>query len=585
MARPTEEIKDRLDIVEFIKGYIDVKPAGKNFKALCPFHQEKTPSFMISPDRGIWHCFGCGEGGDIFKFIMRYESLEFYEALRILAERAGVELKNLSPADQRQFGILYDLNSAAAEFFEKSLEGSKKAQEYISSRGIDKKTQKEFSVGFAPSGTDELTLALINDGFAIEDIVRAGLVIKTERGRYLDRFRGRLMFPIHSHFGKIVGFSGRILPEFDNEKVGKYINSPDTPIYNKSRILYGFWNSKIPIRNEGKALLVEGQMDFLLSWQDGVRNVAATSGTALTAEHLRALRRVTNKIVLGFDKDEAGQMAIERSIDLAGAQDFTVRILSLNKFDDPAEAVMKKPGFIKDAIKNAKTGMEYYIDRYLKPSAMESIEEKKVAIRTVLMKIKNLWSPVERSHWIGELSHRSGVKEKDLIEELDKLSLGAKEEVPTARQTDEDRKLDRRDIITEQILGLATGSDDYKKELSSYVYLISPNYKDAFGAIIGKSDKMTPDVERIVNFITLQAGFLFTVIPEDSLDAEFKNLLKELTIEYLKVERERISAQISAAEKREDDEQASKLLHEFDDVLRKMQDIENVSQEVKEARR
>lgn len=393
------------------------------------------------------------------------------------------------------------------------------------------------------------------------------------------------MFPIHSHFGKIVGFSGRILPEFDNGKVGKYINSPDTPIYNKSRILYGFWNSKIPIRNKGEALLVEGQMDFLLSWQDDVDNVVATSGTALTADHLKVLRRVTNKIVMGFDKDEAGQMAIERSIDLAGAQDFTVRILSLDKFEDPADAVIKKPGFMKDAIKNAKTGMEYYFDRYLKPPAMESIEGKKVAIRTVLMKIKNLWSPVERSHWIGELSHRSGVKEDDLIEELEKLSLGVKEEVPATEKNHEDRKLNRRDAITEQILSLATGSDDYKKELSSYVYLISPNYKDAFGAIIGKSDKMTPDVEKIVNFITLQAGFLFTVISEDRLDAEFKNLLKELTMEYLKVERERIGAQISAAEKREDDEQAAKLLREFDDVLRKMQDIENVSQEVKETRR
>jgi len=398
MARPSEDIKDRLDLVEFIKSYIDVKPSGKNFKAICPFHNEKTPSFMISPDRQIWHCFGCGEGGDIFKFLMRYENIEFYEALRILAERAGVELKSVSPEDQRQFGILYDLNSRAAEFFEEALKNSKKAKEYVAKRGLKEETISDFVIGFAPASVDELTVSLINDGFAVADIVRAGLTIKTEKGRYVDRFRGRIMFPIHNHFGKVVGFSGRILPEFEKEDVGKYINSPDTPIFNKSKLLYGFWQSKKEIRDQDSALLVEGQMDFLMAWQNGIRNVFATSGTALTSDHLRTLRRITGNLIMAFDSDSAGQMAAERSIDLAGASDFSVKIMSLGKYKDPAEAVVKDPEFLKKAIENAKSGMEYYFERYLTEDALSDIRNKKLAVRTLLSKIKSLWSPIEKSH-------------------------------------------------------------------------------------------------------------------------------------------------------------------------------------------
>ena len=575
MPRPTEEIKDKLDLVEFIKGYLDLKPAGKNFKAICPFHQEKTPSFMVSSERQIWHCFGCGEGGDIFKFLMRYENLEFYEALSVLAERAGVELKRLSPADQRQFGILYELNLAAAEFFENSLKNSKKAQEYVKTRGLKEETIKDFMVGFAPNGVDELTVQLINHGFAIEDIVRAGLTIKTERGRYLDRFRGRLMFPIHNHFGKVVGFSGRILPEFDNGKSGKYINSPDTPIFNKSRLLYGFWQSKRNISEEKQALLVEGQMDFLLVWQDGVRNVVATSGTALTSYHLKTLRRVTNKIIMAFDKDEAGAMAAERSIDLAGANDFTVYNLSLGKFEDPADAALGETGFIKKAMKEAKTGMEYYFERYLVPESMESVDKKKLAIRSVLLKIRSLWSPIERSHWIQQLSHKSGIREKELFEELERLAGDKGGEQVVAKESRETRKLTRRDIIVEQVLSFAAGDDRLKKEVKTLEEYIPPHYKDVFTAIIEGGADTSPQVRSLVDLVTLQSGFLFEVIPEDRLETEFKHLIKELALEYLRAERERVGVEISVAESGDEEKKTIDLLRKFDDILRKMQDIEN----------
>lgn len=222
MTSPIQEIKDRLDIVEFIRSYIPLLPAGKNFKAICPFHKEKTPSFMVSPERQTWHCFGaCSEGGDIFKFLMKYENLEFYEALKVLAEKAGVELKKISPAEHKQFGVLYEINESAKVFFQKELERSSEAKNYLKGRGLKDETIKEFELGFSSAGFDNLNHYLIKSGYDIKDIERAGLNYKTKQGSYVDRFRNRIMFPIYNHFGKVVGFSGRILPAFAEASAGK----------------------------------------------------------------------------------------------------------------------------------------------------------------------------------------------------------------------------------------------------------------------------------------------------------------------------------------------------------------------------
>src|SRR3989344_5357251 len=335
---PVEQIKEKLDIVEFIRGYISVQPAGKNFKALCPFHKEKTPSFIISPDRQTWHCFGsCSEGGDIFKFLMKYENLEFYEALKILAEKAGIELRKIAPAEQKQFNILYEINEEAKEFFKKNLnlEGAAEAKKYLLDRGLKKETIEEFELGFASDEWETLSLYLIKKGYSAFDIERAGLAYKNERGGLIDRFRGRIIFPIHNHFGKVIGFSGRILPRLETPEIGKYINSPETLIFNKSKILYGFYKSKNFIREIKTAVLVEGQMDFLACWQDGVKNIVAVSGTALTIDHLKVLKRQTDQLIFCFDNDEAGLKAAERSIDLANSQDFNVKILTLKEHKDP----------------------------------------------------------------------------------------------------------------------------------------------------------------------------------------------------------------------------------------------------------
>ena len=454
---PAQLIKEKLDLVQFIKNYIVLQPAGRNFKGLCPFHHEKTPSFMVSPDRGTWHCFGCGLGGDLFSFVMKYDNLEFGEALKILAEKAGIELRRVSPQEYKQFGLLYDINAAAKEFFRAELEKADVARKYLGERKLVPETVAEFEVGWAPNASDALGKHLINIGFDPADVIRAGLIAKNERGLAYDRFRGRIMFPIHNHIGKVVGFTGRILPQLDTGDMGKYVNSPETPVFQKSKLLYGFWKSKNPIRDAGGAFLVEGQMDFLMTWQSGMKNVIATSGTALTSEHLRSLRRATDRLILSFDNDEAGLNALERAIDLAEAEDFGVKVARLGEYKDPADAVAADPEFLKKAVAAAVPAPQFYFDRYLPPKADLKDRNYLAKLRLVLGKLMRMASAVERDLWMRELADRAGVG----LETLQSEAAGLAEPAAAAPERSDDiapaapgaeRQLTRRELLAERYL-------------------------------------------------------------------------------------------------------------------------------------
>ncbi len=567
MALPSEEIKEKLDIVEFLKGYLELRPAGKNFKALCPFHGEKTPSFIISPERQMWHCFGCGEGGDIFKFLMKQENLEFYEALKVLAEKAGIELKRISPADQKQFGVLYDINNVATEFFRNTLAVSNKGKAYVKERGLKDETISEFEIGFAPNGFDELTLYLINKGFDIDDIARSGVTFRSDKGKYMDRFRGRVMFPIHNNFGKVVGFSGRILPEFDTGESGKYVNSPETPIFNKSKLLYGYYKTKNFINDSRTVLLVEGQMDFLMSYQDGVKNVVATSGTALSLDHLRTLKRVADRIVIGFDNDEAGLLAAERNIDLASANDFDVAILPFgetSEWKDPAELVEKSPGMLSELILNARKAMEHYFKRHLKAE-----NNDRHAIRTVLTKIRNIWSPIEKAHWIKELSHLTNISEKNLTDEMEKIGDPLTERTSGIVETAEKRKMTRIELICERLLSLISLKESFKESVKEHLSFMPANYKLVYHAVAG-GERATPQIQEIVNIVSLQD---FEMLPEDEerISIEFQELIKELKLEYLNKEREEMMRRILESGENSKDE----ALKEFQDISTKIQLIKD----------
>ncbi|MFA6354145.1 MAG: DNA primase [Candidatus Paceibacterota bacterium] len=543
----SETIKEKLDVADFLKGYLNLQPAGRNFKALCPFHKEKTPSFMISPERQNWHCFGCNLGGDIFSFLMRYENIEFAEALKILAERAGVELARVSSGEYKYFGLLYDINEAAKKYFQKELVRSESARKYLTDRGLKEETINEFEIGFAPNLPDALNLFFANNSnFRPDDILRAGLGVKSERGRQFDRFRGRVMFPICNSLGKVVGFTGRILPEFDIGQFGKYVNSPETPIFNKSKVLYGFSKSKEFIRDEKSVFMVEGQMDLLMSYQAGIKNVVATSGTALTPDHLKLLRRLTEEIVLNFDSDEAGLAAGERAIDLAESFDFNVKVVVLKDFKDPAEAVEKDPAGLLTAITKATPAPEFYFERYLPKGADYSSREMLRSLRVVLGKIKNIQSAVSREFWLKQLSKRVGISEKTLAEESEGLAAKSSENKEESDLNNiEERKISRRELLSERLISAALQRNNLAV-VEDVAECLPVRYQNIV-TLLERGDKRSPDpkIDQILNLVILRS--------EEIGDAELAGVKKHLRLEFQKDRHLEITAKIREAELNKDE--------------------------------
>ncbi|OGZ54716.1 MAG: DNA primase [Candidatus Ryanbacteria bacterium RIFCSPLOWO2_01_FULL_48_26] len=559
----TELIKEKLDVVDFIRGYLNLQPAGKNFKACCPFHKEKTPSFMVSPERQSWHCFGCGAHGDVFGFLMQHENLEFGEALRVLAEKTGVELRRLNPGEYKIAGLLYEINSVAMDFFKKSLQGFARGKKYLEERGLTQNTIEEFDIGWAPAEAEALSLHFLNSNYKPEDIIRAGLAVKTDRGMLLDRFRGRIMFPIHNHLGKVVGFTGRILPQYEGEGIGKYINSPESPIFNKSKLLYGFFKSKNVIKETGAAFLVEGQMDFLMSWQAGVRNAVASSGTALTSDHLHLLRRVCDELILSFDSDDAGSTAMERAIDLAESSDFNVKVVVLDDVKDPAEAVQKDPKILSEGIVHARPAMQFYFDKYLPKSGLldYSRREELRALRVVLGKLKVIASPVARNSWLNELSRRTGVAEKVLTEEMERIEV-RKEVSGTANEGGENsnqdfhiKKYSRRELIGERLLGMAVARNNFSI-LEDFKEYLADFHKRSF-EILKKGGRRSDDMDldEIINLIILGS--------KDLKDEEAEQLKRELMKEFIKERKNVLTAMVKRAEQEGDETGLASALEEL----------------------
>ena len=588
MSDTAQLVKDKIDIVDFLRQYVELKPAGKNFKARCPFHKEKTPSFMVSPERQSWHCFGsCSEGGDIIKFLMKYENLEFYDALKILAEKAGVEIS----AGNRDFQAnnnLYAVMNAAKDFYKGNLTRSDLVKNYLKERGLKEETVQEFELGLAPDGSDILTRHLLKSGYRMEDIEKAGLALKTERGTYWDRFRSRVMFPIYNHVGKTVAFTGRVLPTRPEPAEGqggnpsissgfapaKYVNSPETPIFQKSKILYGFHKTKNDIRESKSVIVVEGQMDFLMIWQDGVKNAVASSGTALTPDHLAVLRRLADELVLSFDADEAGQKAAERSIDLAGQQDFLVKLLIIEgqEVKDPADVVRKQPGQIKKLAEQSKSAMEYYLHRYIKDLPNDP-KLKKQNFRIMLSKIKSLASPIDRSHWLCELSAIVKIEERILAEEMEMIpTASASLRTENSAPAKIDKKLSRRDLISERLLGLLLHLKNDLNELTEHLSYLPKPYFQVYETLAKQNILELPsDLSELMSNVSLRFSFDNQNLAPADLEKETKNLLRELKVEYLKEKRQEISDLIRKLEKAGDENSLKEALREFAVISKELQ--------------
>lgn len=427
---PIDEIKNKLDIVDVIGGYMKLQKAGRNYRASCPFHSEKTPSFMVSSEKQMWHCFGCGKGGSIFDFVMEMEGIEFGDALKILARKAGVELKKIDTKLAAKWKTektqLYEICDLANRFFIKQLEESKTGKEmadYLIERGLKQNTIKDWQIGYAPSGWQSLFNFLSGCGYSEDNILKTGLAIRSEKAskRYYDRFRDRIIFPISDISGSIVGFTGRENPKNPDNRMGKYINTPNTSIYDKSSILYGLDKAKMNIRKNDLCILVEGQTDVIMSHQAGFKNVIASSGTALTEQQLKIIKRYTENLATAFDMDTAGEMATKKGADLALHLGLNAKVISLPDNQDPADCIKKTPEVWSKAINNAEELVKFHFNSTFSSSDPETVKGKKEISNALLPVIKKISNKVEQAHWLQELATRIKTSESVLIEEMDKI--------------------------------------------------------------------------------------------------------------------------------------------------------------------
>jgi DNA primase len=381
MSLIVEKIKEKIDIVSLIGTYVKLDKAGVSFKGKCPFHNEKTPSFFVSPDRGAYYCFGCHAKGDIFNFVQDFEGLDFIGAIKVLADRAGIDPEEFTgggSSNKTEKDRLISIMEQTLLFFQKNLDQNDLALDYLSKRGLLKKTIDDWRVGFAPSGWRGLYEYLLSKNISLSDMQRCGLVKQKDDGSrvtYYDTFRGRIMFPIFDSSGRTIAFSGRIF--VDDGKSAKYLNSPETELYNKSDTLYGLDKAKYVIRERDYSILVEGQMDIIMLHQAGFGNTVASSGTALTDKHLIKLKRLSNNIIMAFDGDDAGFSAISRSAKIALSLGMEVKVAKMPEGEDPASLALKDKEQLKDVIKNSKNIIFFILESIIDKNLDQRIVSKK----------------------------------------------------------------------------------------------------------------------------------------------------------------------------------------------------------------
>ncbi len=408
MSREVEEIKQRLDIVEVISQYLPLKRAGANFKGVCPFHQEKSPSFMVSQSKQIFHCFGCHEGGDVFSFVQKMEGLEFFETLKLLGERAGVviEKRAVAPQEMQKKDRLREILALTAAFYHRLLTKHPKtehARAYTQERHLTAQTIDAFEIGYAPDSWDVLLKYLAEKKFTSAEMADAGVVVyNQERKSYYDRFRGRLIIPLRDVNGRVVGFTARaIAKDFEG---GKYINTPQTELYDKSRVVFALDRAKQAIKQAGYAVVVEGNMDAVSSHQAGVATAVAVSGTAFTEAQVALLKRFTQTLIFSFDADAAGMMASRKGMELALRAGMDVKALTLPYGKDPDECIQKDPELWKQAIAQAKPVMDIILSRALSQHDARTPEGKKRISADVLSMLRFFSNPVEVDHYVRQLA-------------------------------------------------------------------------------------------------------------------------------------------------------------------------------------
>jgi DNA primase len=526
-----EEIKQKVDIVELVGSYVSLKHAGKYFKANCPFHQEKTPSFVVSPDIQRWHCFGsCHEGGDIFSFLMKWEGVTFAEALRILAERAGVSLTdnaknsgyNDVEADKKT--KIYSINELAAKYYAYVLQNTDNgasARTYLSERALPEAIINTFQVGYAPEGWTNIRDFLYKKGFQDQDLLSTGLFIQGDRGIY-DRFRGRLMFPIQNTRGQVVGFSGRLIKQDVTEKDGgKYINTPETLVYHKRESLYGFYHTKDEVRKANTAIVVEGEFDMLTPYTKGITNIVAIKGSAFTEDQLKTLRRYCNRLILALDNDPAGFDALRKSTLDAQQFGFELYVCAIPEGKDPDDAARKNFAQLKEAIHHPIPVYDHIINTLFARVDEKDPFSKKHFIEGAIPFIDMIENPIVRTHYIQKAAGLLKSTEDNvlsLLRDYKKRNRRPSVKAEVLEQT-ADKHQDRLDMLAKRILSILVTISLDVSMTAEIITILTP---DDFG---------TPSYRLIFeNYKTLvQSGTKFdSSVFSHNLSAELRPVYDEL---------------------------------------------------------
>lgn len=586
------EVKSRLEITEVVGGYLPLKQAGRNLKAPCPFHQEKSASFMVSPEKGIYHCFGCGEGGDIFNFVMKMEGLDFRGALELLARKAGVELvakKGENKEASRLRDRLYAAHELAVRYFQASLVQNPKALAYVvKKRKLTRETVRDFQIGYAPDSWNALTDFLVGKGFLQAELLQGGLAGQKEgRNTIYDLFRGRVMFTITDREGRPVGFTGRVL----DDSLPKYLNTPQTALYDKSQAIYGFALAREAIRTNDEVVLVEGNMDVVAAHQAGVKQVVAASGTALTLEQLRTLSKLTKNVKLAFDADRAGLVATERAIELGQKLGLTLRMVEMPEGVKDADELIQTQGVevLKGAIAGAKYIVDYLFDRFEKDYDLSSAVGKRGYTDRLASTLRRLGDAVEQDHYVKLLASKVGVAEEAVrakVMETESTSGGgsARQLASATRENDLVRravvqaqgKPSSRRLLEEALLGLVLVDAGTRLALDDLeaADFSAPERQEILGAVKSNSSETAADIALAlteqadyINILLLRGEQEFAELAPADRSFEAFGLARRLQMASNKDIKQILSQKLREAEKSGDALLVGQLLKQYQDLL------------------
>ena len=574
-----EDILNRVDIVEVISGYLPLKRAGRNFKANCPFHHEKTPSFMVSPDRQIYHCFGCGESGNAYKFLMRYERLEFPEAVEVLAKKAGVTLPESNKQDEKKANLttsLFKINELTASFYSSYLDSASgiKARNYLLERGLKDETIKSFKLGLGPDSWDALINHLRSKSISISLLEKAGLVIAKDGGGYYDRFRNRIIFPIFDIKNRPIAFGARVL----DDTLPKYLNSPETPIYTKGKNLFGLNLAKDSIRDMDSVIIVEGYLDMIMPYQEGLSNIVASLGTALTSDQARLIKRYTQNVIVVYDADAAGEMATIRSLDIFIEEEMNVKVVSLPKGFDP-DTFVRKNGIksLEEKILQAKNLFDYKLHILKSRFGCEEIEDKVKIARSMLETINKIKNEVLKSEYVKKLSQELDLREDALLSEMKKIkepSAAAASVAQPAKKTFKinpteqlliKMMLEENELIhrLKESLEPADFQDERACRIVSILFDLAGQGKD-----IGPRHLMNHFPEEEITQVLCESVFMPEDMTGQHREKVIEDCVKRLKNEKLKTKKNHLHEQIKTAQHLGDEKRLNMLIEEFHNLIK-----------------